>query len=382
MAVNDLSKVIPQLLAQGLMALREFAIMPQLVNRQYESMAGREGSTIDVPIPSVIAVQNVTPANTPPSTEGVTPTSVPIPLNRWKEAPFYLTDKDLLEVQRGTIPMQASEAIKALANEVDVFLLGLTKKFYGVVGAPGVLPFGSASPTTATAADATEIRKVLNKQLAALTDRRVVLGPDAEAAALNLRAFQDASWSGSTAAILAGSLNTKFGMQWFMDQNIQANVHTAGTAKDYATTGTDAIGSKSITCGSGTGAFVIGDIVKFANHTQTYVVTTGGTTTFSIEPGLVATVPNGTLILGPADTGGYSTHTINPFFHRDAIAFATRPLQSSNHPNSVIASAVDEISGLTLRLEFTREYKRDRFSYDILYGAEVVRRELGGRYIH
>ena len=35
------------------------------------------------------------------------------------EAPFYLTDKDLMEANRGVIPMQASEAVKAIANDVN-----------------------------------------------------------------------------------------------------------------------------------------------------------------------------------------------------------------------------------------------------------------------
>ena len=46
---------------------------------------------------------------------------------------------------------------------------------------------------------------------------------------------------------------------------------------------------------------------------------------------------------------------------------------------NLIQSAVDPVSGLSLRLEVSREHKRTRFSYDILYGADVVRRELGCR---
>ena len=37
----------------------------------------------------------------------------------------------------------------------------------------------------------------------------------------------------------------------------------------------------------------------------------------------------------------------------------------------------DPVSGISLRLEVTRENKRTRFSYDCLYGGRVVRPELG-----
>src|SRR5215470_13860850 len=131
---NTLTAVIDKLLAEGLLALRQQAIMPRLINRQYEAMAVQRGSTIDVPIPSSIFAQAVAPANTPPTTPDVAPTSVPIVMDQWYEAPFYLTDKDLLEAMAGTLPMQASEAIKALANNVDSYVLGLYRGVYGIVG--------------------------------------------------------------------------------------------------------------------------------------------------------------------------------------------------------------------------------------------------------
>ncbi len=85
---NSLTEVVPQLLAQGLLALRQNAVMPRLVNRGYEATAGERGSTIDIPIPSAITAAEVSPANYPPSTSGVTPTSVSLALDQWYEAPL------------------------------------------------------------------------------------------------------------------------------------------------------------------------------------------------------------------------------------------------------------------------------------------------------
>jgi len=375
---NTLTNVIDKLLARGLLALREQSIMALLVNRQYEVDPGTQGDSISVPLPSAVAVGDVTAAVTSAgaTTSNGSPGTVSIALNRWKEAAFYLTDKDKSEISNraGYMPMMASEAIRGLANDVDQFILSLGSKFYGVQGVAGTTPFGTAEIT-----DAAQVRKVLNNQVCPINDRRLVFNPDAEANALELRAFHDASFGVGGAAILEGQITRRLGFDWFMDQNVQT--HTAGDAQDWVINKSPSfgVGDKNMIVDGGSGTFLVGDIVSFANHSQTYVVTTGGTNTFSIEPGLVAVVDDDTVVIGPADVAGVGTHAMNLAFHRDAIAFVSKPLADSSHPSSIIQSAVDPISGIALRLEITQEYKQDRFSYDILYGAEVVRRELGAR---
>ena len=371
---NSLANVIPKLLAQGLLALRENAVMPLLVNRGYEVLAGNKGSTIEVPVPSAIAVADVTPGHAPTAGSDSSPTAVSIPLDQWKEATFYLTDKDIAEVMTGTIPMQASEAIKALANWVDGYIMGLYLGVYGYIGTAGTTPFAS------TTAQATGARKTLNNQLAPLDDRRFVIDADAEANALDLRAFQDASWAGTIAAIEDGKLNRKLGFQWFMDQNVVT--HTAGTGASATTDATGyALGVKTVTLASaGTGTVLVGDIITFAGDTQTYAVTAGdadvsGGGTLSFEPGLkVAIATSATAITLKA------THVVNLAFHRDAFAFASRPLTvDAGTVPGMIQSAVDPVTGLALRLEVTRQHKQTKYSFDLLCGGQLVRRELACR---
>lgn len=365
---NTLTQVIPQLLAQGLLALRQNAIMPLLVNRSYEVMAGEKGSVVEVPIPSAIAAQDVTPANTPPSTADVAPTKVNLALDKWKEAPFYLSDKDMMEAMSGTIPMQASEAVKALGNQVDNDIFALYKKVYGYAGVAGTTPF--ATDTT----EARAARKTLNNQLAPMGDRRFVMDADAEANALGLRPFNDVNFAAGGMDIIEGKMTRKLGFAWQMDQNVPT--HTAGSASGWLvnTTGA-AVGDKTIIMDTGTGTFNVGDIVTFAGHAQTYCVTAATSTVLSFEPGLKAAPANNAAITVMA------SHVVNLAFHRDAIAFASRPLANALQGlgGAITSSEVDPISGLTLRLEVTREHKRTRFSYDILYGCELIRPELACR---
>lgn len=378
---NTLTAVVPKLLAQGLLALRQMAIMPMLVNRGYETLAGQKGTTIDIPIPSAITVQDVAPGATPPVTAVVAPTSVSITLDQWKEAPFYLTDKELQEVVSGIIPMQASEAIKALANTVDSYIFGLYKGVYGYYGTAGATPFATDT------SDATKVRAILDNQLAPLGDRRVVMNADAQANALNLTAFQNTQFATDASDVIAGKLTPKFGFAWFMDQNVPT--HTAGTI----TTGliakaatAVAIGATSVvaTTAASTGACALkaGDIITFAGSTQTYAVgadvtqaaAATDTAAISITPPLVKALVGSEAITVKA------THVVNLAFHRDAFAFANRPLDvPTDGLGAIVQSAIDPVSGLTLRLEITREHKRTRYSYDILYGGLLVRAALAAR---
>jgi len=369
---NTLTQVIPQLLAQGLLALRQMAVMPRFVNRGYEALAGEKGSTIDITIPSAITAVAVQPSYVPPDDVGVIPTKVAMALDQWYEAPFFLSDQDMLQAMNGIIPMQASEAVKALGNNVDAAILALYKQVYGYAGLAGTVPFGS------DVSDFLNADQVLNDQLAPLDPRYVVINSRAKANAMGLRQFQDISYRGDNAGIIKGDIGEKFGAFWALDQNVPR--HTAGTyTTGYTVNGAALAAAKTVNVSGGAlGTLVAGDIVDFAGNTQTYTIvsSTGASTVTNIvfEPGLVVALSGSEAITKRA------SHRVNLAFHRDAFALASRPFSGAD-PMGVgtYQSAVDPVSGLALRLEVSRQHKRTRFSYDILYGVKCVRPELACR---
>lgn len=107
--MNDLSKVVDKLLAQGLLALRGTCVMPRLVNSDYSNLAAQQGAR---PIPSAIKAQAVTPGATSQDTGDISPVSATIKLDRWMEAPFYLTDKDLMGPIAASSPCRPAKRSK------------------------------------------------------------------------------------------------------------------------------------------------------------------------------------------------------------------------------------------------------------------------------
>lgn len=97
---NAMTEIMPKILARGLLALREQAIMPRLVNADYSNDAARKGDTVDVPLPSAITASDVTPSNAAPQPDDITISKVQVPLDKWKKAGFYLTDFAYLRHQR------------------------------------------------------------------------------------------------------------------------------------------------------------------------------------------------------------------------------------------------------------------------------------------
>jgi hypothetical protein len=378
---NTLTNIMPKILARAVMTLREQCVMPRLVNGDYSSEAAKKGTTIDVPIPSGKTASDVTPSNTPPSPADTTPKIVQVSLDQWKSSDFHLSDKDLVEIDKNAhfIPMEMAEAIRALANAVNDHIFSYYTGVYGFTGTAAVTPFAS----TVTAA--TNARKIMNQQRAPRTLRRGVLDYDAEANALALSPFADADKTLSAQVKIEGEIGRKYGIDWVADDAVPT--HTAGTlaAIGAVIATAKAAGASTIQVNASNGSgytLVAGDVFTIAGDTQTYVVqatVTGiGSATKSavtIDPPLAAAVSSEAVTI-------QGDHVVNMVFHRDAFAFANRPLVGNTQSmalGSQIMSMTDPQTGITLRLEVSRQYKQVVWEFDILWGAQLVRPELATR---
>lgn len=372
---NSLANIVPKLLAQGLLALREMAVMPRLVSGDYGSMGAQRGSVIDVPVANNFVATDVAPAVTPGSAQDSTPTLVQIPLNQWKESAFFLTDKERLEIAEGesNMPMSVSGTVRALANAMDGHIHNQYVDVYGYVGVAGTTPFSTIS-------DVVNARATLNRQLAPMESRRLVINPDAEANALQIPALSDLEKTGDQAVKIQGQLGRKFGFDFFQTTNVVR--HTAGTAGSITVASTTAAGATTIgLIGSIGGTLVVGDIFSIAGNTQTYVVTAAATLSgtqaaVSIQPPLVAIASSG------SDVARRASHVVNLAFNRDAFAFVNRPLAGVTNGaelGSMISQLTDPVSGLTMRMEVTRQHRQDRFAMDVLYGAKTIRPQFACR---
>jgi hypothetical protein len=393
---NTLTAIMPKILARGLMTLRERAVMPRLVNLDYSSEAAMAGTTIDVPIPSAVSATDVTPSYQYSAPSDTTSSTVQISLNKWKKStPFHLTDKELVELDenRHFVPMQVDEAVRGLANQInsDIFA-----EYTGVFNCAEIASSGSI---LSDVSQITESRRWLNSQNSPMDNRRLVMDYAAGAAALQLSgvtAYNETGPSGGEPRI-SGEIGRRFGLDMYEDGAVPYHTTTAATGGTIAF---DLVAG--YVAGTTTAHFdgfsatpVVGDCFKVAHGgtvgDKWYVVTgVSGYSTGDVDitfsradgngnGGLYATVANDKAVSWTA------SHTVNLAFHRDAFALATRPLLAQtdefNGLNSNMISMTDPVTGLSLRLEVTRQYKQVVWEFDILYGVKLVRPELAVRVI-
>jgi hypothetical protein len=232
---------------------------------------------------------------------------------------------------------------------VDSFLLGKHTGIFGMSGTPGTTPFSGSLNMVAGA----DMR--LNRQLAPVLDRRAVIDPLArQNLILNTQVLQ-ADQRGDTGGIITGTIGTKLGFDWYMDQNIGSYTPGTGFASgNIASTASGSVGDTTLNIINATasGQIKVGDIFSFVADTASnqYVITVTTTVSATVQsvitfyPGLKTTVVTGATLLVVS-----VAYTPNVAFHRDAFAWASRPLSNITTAGNIVQAPTDPVSWLALR---------------------------------
>jgi hypothetical protein len=368
---NSLAAMVPLIIAKGVPVLREAAIMPKLINTDYSNDAKQKGESITIPISGTKTVSDVTPGAVPPTPADSTLTSTTITLDSWKKVDFYLTEQEAAKMlsREDYISLELAEAMRALANKVNTDVFALYKKVYGYAGTAGTTPFASTTDVLV------DLGITLDNQLAPVEGRRLVLGTAAKGNALKLAAFTQYQITGDNLGNVQGKLGNRYGFE--IDSTTTNPTHTAGTGASYQTTAALAAGVSTITVDTGTGTILVGDIVTFAGHTQTYTVTSAlSAGSFEISPALQSAV---------ADNGAVTlkaSQTINLAFHRDAFAIAMRPQLETSMPSGTSTMIyTDPVSGIPLRVDMIPQYHQMAIEVSLLYGVGCPRPEYAARLV-
>lgn len=377
---NNIENLIPRIVSRGLLSLREKAIFPRLVNAEFGAEAAKRGDQINVPLSQQITAQDVQPSATPPSPADTDMQHVTISLDHWQKAAFHLTDKEMdqIEANESFIPLQMAEAIGALARAVNQSVIDVMHEAPASAGAfmrPTFARITSDSDKLEAhegLQPALDARRLLNGVYAPKTGRSVVLNYDAEARFLGQSNGIDASKSGETAFGIEGEIGRRLGFDFYATDNLEKN----GEMPFYGTLDADINkGATSIAVSSDAAKFNdVSHLTIAGDEDNSYRVTeqagTAAQRTITFTPGVDKPIKKGVYV---SEEGGLTTGFA---FHRDAVALAMRPLATTGMVvghNGQMMTITDPESGLSLRLEVTRQYKQTVWEFDILWGVGLVK---------
>jgi len=380
MSLDDL---YGKILAKGAEVIREQTYLPSLVNHVTvgdREEARRKGGTVEVIVPPEFVTRDVTPGSTPPASQAApNPSTVQITLDKFKEVNIPLTETQITQLENAD-PMAMMFIANAVGPIVEDITTDIASNYVGIynyVGTAGTTPFASA-PTAAQNA-----RKFLTRSKCPRMMRQMVLNTDAYANAIALDKLVEADrrGDGPSMGLIEGRIARAYGFDWHEDVGLDGLTHTVGTHNTgYLVDDTVAVGDTFINIDSGTGTFLVGDIFTVAGDDQTYVVTvsdlTGGNDrTLNFAPAAKVAWAN------DAQITFVDSHEVNLAFNPYAFAFDSRPHSRLNIPGvtSNFMTWVDDMTGVTLRLEIRDEYHQTGIYLSCLFGSALVDPRLACR---
>lgn len=385
------------------MQLENACVMGGLVHREYKNEFVKVGSSVSIRKPVKFSVTDGATA----SVQDVEEANTSITVDQRKHVAWKFSTQDLTLTIEQYSERYIKPAMIALANKIDVDVLGLYQKVWNWVGTPG--------QAVNSFADLALGPQRLDEGAVPSDMRRAVLAPaDSWAMVGNLTGLQ--LQKPSTSAYREGELGRVANLDMYMSQNVQR--HTVGTG-----TGTPLVrgATETVTYGAVLtsyqqnlntdgwtasavlkagdvftidGVYAVNPVSKQTlDFLQQFVIvsdvtanaTTTSATTIAISPPIITSGPYQTVSGTPADNAtivykgtAATVYPQNLVFHKNAFALVTVPLEM---PDSAGWKARQSHNGYSVRLvkdyDFTNDVEQIRC--DVLYGVKAIYPELATR---
>lgn len=347
--------------------LIENLVMPNLCYKDFSSDFSYQGATIRVRKPVVLEAKEFT-AGTPVNTQDVKEDSIDVTLDKLATVDVSIEALQMATNVDDLNRLVIEPAAVALAQKINTDGLKTAYGQFAAIGTAGTTPDGLD--------DFAAIRKALNKANVPMSNRVAIWDPDADAAFTQIGNIVKVNESGSPQALREGEIGRIYGLDNYMCQAVAS--HVVGGAGTVLVDGAATAGAHALHVDGVTTALAVGDHFTIAGDTTVYTVVAAGALQtadqdLTILPALQKNAAdNAAITLGAGYVG-------NVAFHRDAVAFVTRPLVAPSGADSYTTS----YNGISLRVvrDYDISYKREKIAIDVLYGYKVVYPEMGVTYM-
>lgn len=267
-----------------------------------------------------------------------------------------------------------AQGIRKAVNKIELETgLALDLAASRAIGTAGTTPFGSNFNLIA------QNRQILADNGCPVEDmeRSMVIDTAAGTNLRNISGLWQDNTAGTDATLRRGALLDIHGFA--MRESAQVASHTAGTGSGYLVdlTAGYAVGDTTIHVDTGTGTILAGDVIKFENHADLYVVKTGfagdGDGDIVLQgPGLRAAVENNETVTIQA------THTANIGLHRSACEIAMRPPAEPPGGDAAVDRMIvaDDRSPIVFQISLYKGYKKALYTIEAVYGVKVWKPEF------
>lgn len=205
----------PDIIAkEALMVLRNNAVMANLVHRDYsDEFVEGVGDTITIRKPAKFVAKEYSGSI---DVQDATESGVAVKMDKHLDVSFAVTSKQMSLDIKDFSKQLLVPAMQAFADKVDEYLLGLASDVTNEVG--------YTSGTDNIRTKLVDARKYLTVAAAPMTDRRFVYGSDIETDLLKTDMFLTADKVGDQGtALREASLGRKFGLDFYVDQNVETD---------------------------------------------------------------------------------------------------------------------------------------------------------------